>query len=111
MVRQLVLLYSHSGRTQAAQPSFAYIYYADVNIVMSSAVLANAGASHSMCPQNVKYNIFKRKSALFGFILFALQLKIVSTSFCIAESGEPHCAPMRTFHLVSRRLALTYEPP
>jgi hypothetical protein len=84
---------------------------------MSSAVLANAGTSHRTFPQNVIYrNIFKRESArrntvvdIFRFILFALELKIVSTSFCIAEYGEPHCARMRTFQLVRRRLALTYE--
>jgi hypothetical protein len=64
MVRQLALSYGHSGRTYAAQPSFAYIYYADVNIVMSPAGLANAGTTHRTFPQNVTYrNIFKRESA------------------------------------------------
>jgi hypothetical protein len=86
---------------------------------MSSAVLANPGTSHRTFPQNIVYrNIVKRESArrnavvyIFGFILFALQLKIVSTSFCIAEYGEPHCARMRTFQVVRRQLALTYEVP
>lgn len=86
---------------------------------MSSAVLANPGTSHRTFPQNVVYrNIFKRESArrntvvdIFGFILLALQLKIASTSFCIAEYGELHCARMHNFQVVRRRLALTYEVP
>jgi hypothetical protein len=59
--------------------------------MMSSAALANAGTSHRTYPQNVAYcNTFKCESArkntvvqVFGFILFVLQLKILSTYFLL----------------------------